>query len=74
MHLNGAQSPGDDELIGCLIDLLKLPGSQLIYLIIDALDECPSISSLSSPHVKLLSFVEDLVKAQFPNLHICVTS
>jgi len=73
-HLNGAQSPGDDELIRCLIDLLKLPGSHPIYLIVDALDECPSTSSLSSPREKLLALLEDLVEARLPNLRICVTS
>jgi len=73
-HLDGAQSPSDGELIRCLIDLLKLPGSQPIYLIVDALDECPSTSSLSSPREKLLSLLKDLVEAQFPNLRICVTS
>ena len=73
-HRDGAQSPSDDELIGCLIDLLKLPGSQPIYLILDALDECPSTSSLSSPREELLSLLEDLVKARLPNLRICVTS
>ena len=73
-HLNGAQSPSDDELILCLIDLLKLPGSRPIYLIIDALDECPSTPSLSSPRENLLSLLEDLVEAQLPNLRICVTS
>jgi len=74
MHRNSAQSPGDDKLVRCLMDLLKCPGPRPVYLIIDALDECPSISSLSSPHKKLLSFLEDLVKAQLPNLRICVTS
>jgi len=49
MHRNGAQSPGDDKLVQCLMDLLKCPGPQPVYLIIDALDECPSTSSLSSP-------------------------
>jgi len=73
-HFDGAQSPSDDELIRCLIDLLKLPGSQPIYLIVDALDECPSTSFLSSPREKLLSLLEDLVEAQLPNLRICVTS
>ena len=73
-HLNGTRSPSDDELIRCLIDLLKLPGSQPIYLIVDALDECPSTSSLSSPREKLLSLLEDLVEARLPNLRICVTS
>jgi hypothetical protein len=53
---------------------LKLPGSQPIYLIVDALDECPSTSSLSSPREELLSLLEDLVEKQLPNLRICVTS
>ena len=73
-HLNGARTPSDGELIRCLIDLLKLPGSQPIYLIVDALDECPSTSSLSSPREELLSLLEDLVEEQLPNLYICVTS
>jgi len=73
-HLNGAQSPGDGKLAQCFMDLLKCPGERPVYLVIDALDECPSTSSLSSPREKLLSFLEDLVEAQLPNLHICVTS
>ena len=74
MHRNGAQSPSDDKLVQCLTDLLKHPGARPVYLVIDALDECPSTSSLSSPREKLLSFLEDLVEAQLPNLRICVTS
>ena len=73
-HRHGAQSPSDDELIMCLMDLLKLPGARPVYLVIDALDDCPSTSSLSSPREELLSFLEDLVEAQLPNLRICVTS
>jgi len=73
-HRNGAQTPGDDKLVQCLMDLLKLPGLRPVYLVIDALDECPSTSSLSSPREKLLLFLEDLVEAQLPNLRICVTS
>jgi hypothetical protein len=73
-HLNGSRTPSDDELIRCLIDLLKLPGSRQVYLIIDALDECPSTSSLSSPREELLSLLEDLVGEKLPNLRICVTS
>jgi len=73
-HASGSQSPSDDQLVECLMDLLKRPGSRPIYLVIDALDECPSTSSLSSPREMLLSFLEDLVEAQLPNLRICVTS
>ena len=74
-HSNGAQSPSDDELVRCLMDLLERPGVRPVYLVIDALDECPSYtSSLSSPRERLLSFLEDIVEAQLPNLRICVTS
>jgi len=73
-HRNGAQSPGDDKLVRCLMDLLKRPQLRPVYLIIDALDECPSTSSLSSPREVLLSFLEDLVEAQLSNLRIFVTS
>ena len=73
-HQNGGQSPADDKLFEYLIELLKCPGARPVYLVIDALDECPSTSSLSSPREKLLSFLEDLVEAQLPDLRICVTS
>jgi hypothetical protein len=73
-HGSGAHSPSDDELIQCLMKLLKRPGLRPVYLVIDALDECPSTSELSSPREKLLSFLEDVIEAQLPNLRICVTS
>jgi len=73
-HRNGEQSPSNDELVRCLMDLLKLRESRPVYLIVDALDECPSTPSLSSPREKVLSLLEDLVEAQLPNLRICVTS
>jgi hypothetical protein len=73
-HRDGAQRPGDDKLVGCLKDLLKIPGPLPVYLIIDGLDECPSKSSLSSPREQVCSLLEDLVEARFTNLRICVTS
>ena len=73
-HCNDVQRPGIDKLVQCFMDLLKRPEDRPVYLVIDALDECPSTSSLLSPHEILLSFLEDLVEAQLPNLRICVTS
>ena len=73
-HQNGAQSPGDDELVRCLKDVLSLRGEAPVYLIIDALDECPNKSALSSPRLDVLKLLEDLVDSQLPNLRICVTS
>ena len=73
-HRDGAQSPSNDELVRCLKNLLNLPGQAPIYLIVDALDECPSPSSLTPPREAVLSLLEDLIDSQLPNLRICVTS
>jgi hypothetical protein len=73
-HASGAQHPSDDALTQCLMDLLKLPGHAPVYLIVDALDECPSTPTMPSPREKVLILVEGLVKSQLPNLRICVTS
>jgi hypothetical protein len=73
-HRCGKQSPSDNELIHCLKDLLNLPGQAPVYLIVDALDECPNTSALSSPRGEVLKLLEDLIDSQVPNLRICVTS
>jgi hypothetical protein len=73
-HRNGKQSPSDDELVRCLQNLLELPGQAPVYLIIDALDECPNTSIMPSPREKVLTLVVQLMESQLNNLHICVTS
>ena len=70
----GTRSPSDNELAECLKHLLKLPGQAPVYLIVDALDECPDTSEVSSPRENILILLEDLIDLQLPNLHICVTS
>ena len=45
-----------------------------IYLIFDALDECPNTTGVPSSRDKVLSLVEKLVKLNLPNLHLCITS
>jgi hypothetical protein len=73
-HRDGAQSPGDDELARCLMDILELPRQAPLYLIIDALDECPNTSIMPSPREKLLKLVVQLMELQLTNLRICATS
>jgi hypothetical protein len=73
-HRNGAQSPSLDGLVRCLKDMLERPGQAPVYLIVDALDECPDSSSISSPREKVLKLVEDLIDSKLSNLRICVTS
>ena len=73
-HENGSQDPSDDELVQCLQDLLEVPGQAPIYLIIDALDECPNTSAIPSHREKVLTLVKQLIESRLTNLHICVTS
>jgi hypothetical protein len=66
--------PSDDALRLCLKNILKLPGQAPVYLVVDALDECPTASHFPSPRDKVLMLVRELMAFQFPNLRICVTS
>jgi hypothetical protein len=74
-HGKGSRQPSDSSLVQCLKDMTKLAGQAPVYLIVDALDECPNPHTLSSsPRKKVLSLVEQLIKLKIPNLRICVSS
>ena len=73
-HDEGSRDPNTGALAECLKDLLKCPGHAPIYLIVDALDECPNTSAIPSPRARVLSLIEELIRSQLSNLRICVTS
>jgi hypothetical protein len=73
-YRDGTQAPSDDDLVRCLKDLLSMPGQAPVFLIIDALDECPNSSGLPSSREEVLNLFENLVDLQLPNLRICITS
>jgi NACHT domain len=73
-HNKGLDRPRDGALVDCLKDVLQLPRQAPIYIIVDALDECPNKPAVGSPRAEVLTLLEDLIESQFPNLHICVTS
>jgi hypothetical protein len=54
--------------------MLTLPHEHPIYIIIDALDECPDTSGMPSPREQVLNLLKELVNLSLPNLHLCVTS
>jgi len=72
-HAEGLQHPSDNELTRCFTNLLELPGHAPVYLIVDALDECPNTTALETPREKVLNLIEKLIESRFPDLHICVT-
>ena len=76
-HKRGKQQPSEDALSQCLKDMLLGSGQSPIYLIVDALDECPDTSRvLGAPpsRQKVLDVVKELVELRLSNLHVCVTS
>ena len=75
-HENGTQQPSDGTLKECLKQMLRLrmPGQGPIFIILDALDECPDSSAFPSPRDEVLQLVKDLVNLQLQELHICATS
>jgi len=54
--------------------MLFVAAQQPIYIIVDALDECPDMSGMPTPREAVLNLLKDLVNMHLPNFHICVTS
>jgi hypothetical protein len=54
--------------------MLTTIGQMPIYVIMDALDECPNDSGIPSPRGKVLELVKALVELRRPNLRLCITS
>ncbi|KAH9052696.1 hypothetical protein EDB87DRAFT_1826064 [Lactarius vividus] len=73
-HKKGAHQPSDDTLKECLKEMLRLPGQGPIFIVLDALDECPNSSGIPSPRDEVLQLVKELVELDLQALHICVTS
>ena len=72
---NGTQKPTDGDLTKCLRQTLSVLAEHPIYIVMDALDECPDDSGWpKTPREEVLDVVRDLVGLHIPNLRICVTS
>ena len=73
-HKNATETPTDRSLAECLKDMLTITGRAPIYLVIDALDECPNDSGIPSSRERVLDLVKELVETCHPNLRLCITS
>jgi hypothetical protein len=74
MCRNGSEQPSDVALAKCLKAMVELPRQLRVFLIMDALDECPNTSGTPSARDEVLDFLEDFVGSGHSNLFICVTS
>ena len=73
-HERGTRQPSDDTLKECLKEMLRLPEQGSIFIILDALDECPDFPGILSPRDEVLQLVKELVDLHLQELHICATS
>src|ERR1700761_8071593 len=73
-HDGGALKPSTNTMVGWLKQMLTLPDQGPVYIILDALDECPNTSGIPSARKQVLNLLKDLVGLRLSNLHICVTS
>ena len=73
-HEKGARQPSDDTLKECLKQMLRLPGQQPIFIVLDALDECPDSPGFPPPRHVVLQLVKELVDLRLHGLYICATS
>ena len=73
-HGNGERQPSDDLLTQCLKSMLMLSSQHPIYLVLDAVDECPISSGISTPRERVLQLIAELVELRLPTLHVCITS
>ena len=74
VHNRGVLKPSDRAMAECLKQMLTHEAQGPTYIIMDALDECPTTSGVPSPREDVLRLVDELVGLRIPNLHICVTS
>ena len=70
----GMQKPDVGALKKCLADMLRLPGQAPIYIIVDALDECPNFPGTPSARDNVLKFVKEIVDLKLQNVNLCVAS
>jgi hypothetical protein len=54
--------------------MLTVPNQSPIYIILDALDECPNSYGIPSPREQVLTLVKEFMDLCLPHLHICATS
>ena len=73
-NMNGTREPDIDSLKECMRDMLNLQGQGPIYIIVDALDECPNFPGRPSAREEVLELIEELVDLKLPNMHLCVAS
>src|SRR5258708_7111000 len=70
-HNAGSNEPSEDALRECLKNMLMLQDQGPIFIILDAIDECPNNAGTPSPRENVLNLVEWLSELNYSHLSIC---
>ena len=71
---SGSKEPSEEMLKECLESMLTLQYQGPIFIILDAIDECPNSAGTPSPRENVLQLVEWLSELHYSHLSVCVTS
>jgi len=74
IHDRGLEEPSENALVQCLREMLEDSKQAPVFVVVDALDECPNSQGLPTPRERVLEIVKELVKLKLPHLHLCITS
>jgi hypothetical protein len=70
----GSRQASESDLIECLRKMFAHPGQCKVYIIVDALDECPNNSGMPTSREKVLKLFVKLLSLRLAHLRICITS
>src|SRR6267142_2815749 len=73
-HKRGLVQPSENALAQCLREMLEDPNQAPVFIVVDALDECPNSEGLPTPREQALMIVKELVELNLQHLHLCITS
>jgi hypothetical protein len=73
-NASGTGKPDNGTLTGWIEDMLSFPGQGPIYIVIDAIDECPRTHGTLSTRKEILGLIDELVSLKLPNVYFCVAS
>ena len=73
-HHAGSKEPSEDSLRECLRSMLMLEDQGPIFIVLDAIDECPNNTGTPSPRENVLELVKWLSELDYSHVSICATS
>jgi hypothetical protein len=70
---NDLDQPSEADMVQYLKKVLELLRNGRVYIIVDAVDESPTVG-MPSPREEVLDLIKELVDGRHPNMRFCITS